>query len=93
MKKRYYGANARGDAEILLASPATEAAGTIRTAAIVSIDATARWANRLAVCLGPADLVEHFFRLRIGHAEDLSEAQGLCCRREEEVLDHVRSRF
>ncbi|WP_181170642.1 hypothetical protein [Mesorhizobium sp. B2-6-2] len=37
------------DAEILLAGAAPEAAGTIRRAAIIGIDATARWANRLAV--------------------------------------------
>ncbi len=46
-------------------------------------------ANRLAAGIGPADSLEGRFGFRISHAEDLSEAQGLCRFAEEEVLGHV----
>jgi plasmid stabilization system protein ParE len=36
---------------------------------------------RFALSVGPADLAEHRFRLFVRHAEHLSEAQGLGCRR------------
>jgi hypothetical protein len=36
-------------------------------------------ANRSAIRIGPAHQTEGLFRLAIGHAEDLSQAQGLCC--------------
>jgi hypothetical protein len=44
---------------------------------------------RAAIGIGPADIAERPFGLRISHAEHLSEAQGLCRFAEEEMLGHV----
>jgi hypothetical protein len=71
---------AAGDGEILLSALAAEAESAIGAAGLVSLYRAAGRANRSAVG------VEGCLSLRIRHAEDLSEAQGLCCTAEEEVL-------
>ena len=58
---------ARRDAEILGASPATEAGRTDQAAAIISIQGTTERANRLAVSLGPTNTAEGLLGFRVGH--------------------------
>jgi len=82
---------ARRDAEILAARLAAEPGRPARAAGAVGIDAAAVRADWLAVVVSPADLAERRFRLFVRHAEHLSEAQGLCCRGKEEVLQGVAS--
>ena len=82
-----------GNGEVLLAALAAEAERTIRAPGFVGIDRTAGRANRGAVRIGPTDILEGCFGFRVSHAEDLSEAQGLCRSAEEEVLGHGSSRF
>ena len=72
---------ARGEREVLGASPAAEAERAVRPAALVSVNTAAVRANRSALRVSPAHFTEGFFRLAIGHAEDLSQAQRLCCLR------------
>lgn len=75
--------------EVLAALTATEARRAGRTAAVVGFHAPTMRANRLAVGLRPADLAEHGFRVRIRHAEDRTEGEGLSSAGEKEVLSHV----
>ncbi len=82
-----------GDGEILPAALATEAQHAIWAAGFVSLYRTAVWANRGAVGIGPTELAKGQFGFLQRHAEDLSEAQGLCRFAEEEVLGHGSSRF
>lgn len=69
---------ARGQREILGASPAAEAQATVRPAALIGVNTAAMRANRRAIGLSPAHFAESLFRHTIGHAEDLSQAQCLC---------------
>jgi hypothetical protein len=78
--------SAAGNREILFAALAAEAERAIRTAGFVGFYRTAGWANRGPVGVGPADHLEGGFGFPVSHAEDLSEAQGLCRFAEEEVL-------
>ena len=55
----------RRDAEILFTGFAAEAESAGGAAALVSIKTAAIGANRRAVCMGPADLPERGFRIRV----------------------------
>jgi hypothetical protein len=61
----------------------------VRAARFVGFYGPTGRADRSAVGIGPADHAECGLSFRISHAEDLSEAQGLCRFAEEEVLGHV----
>ena len=76
--------------EISLAGLATEAQRAIRATALIGVQAAAMWADRRAVSLWPAHLAKHCLGFRVRHAEDLSEAQGLCRAGKEEMLRHTR---
>ncbi len=78
-----------GDREILPATLAAEAQHAIRPAGLVSLYGAAIWANRSTIGIRPTELAKGQFRFLKRHAEDLSEAQGLCRFAEEEVLGHV----
>ena len=82
-----------GDREILFAALAAEAQRAVRAPGLVSFYRPAGGTNRSAVGVGPTDSLEGCLCFRVSHAEDLSEAQGLCRSAEEEVLGHGRSRF
>jgi hypothetical protein len=73
------------DPAAVLAAPA---GGTRRAACEVAGEGAAVRANRLTVSVGPADAHHGRLCLCVGHAEDLSEAEGLGLPGEEEVLHH-----
>lgn len=79
---------AAGDRKILFATLAAKAERAIRAAALVSLNLTAGRADRSAIGFRPTNVPEGGFGFRISHAEDLSEAQGLCRFAEKEVLSH-----
>jgi hypothetical protein len=66
------------DGEIFFAALAAEAQRALRTAGLVGFYRTAGGANRGAVGIGLTNHLEGRLGFRISHAEDLSEAQGLC---------------
>jgi hypothetical protein len=76
----------RRDAKILFAALAPKPQRAIRTAGFIGIKAAAERANWRAVGIGPAQGLERGFGFPVSHAEDLSQAQGLCRASEEEVL-------
>jgi hypothetical protein len=79
----------RGNREVSLASATTETGRAVRTAAIIGVQAAARWANWRAACLRPADFSESHLGLGVRHAEHLREIERLGRSREKEVLRHV----
>jgi hypothetical protein len=75
--------------KILDASPATETGRTLQAAAIVSIYTATVRANRLTVCLCPADATEGHLGFRAFHLKDAGEGKGLGSAGQEKMLGHL----
>ena len=77
------------ESQLLRFGITAEAERAIRAMGLVRLYGPAGGAYRGAVGIGPADHLEGCLGFPVSHAEDLSEAQGLCCTAEEEVLGHL----
>jgi hypothetical protein len=73
--------------EVCLACPTTEARRAFRSPAVVSVQATAGWADWRAVCLRPANLSKGRLRLGFRHAEDLSKVRLFAGRERRKCCD------
>jgi hypothetical protein len=75
--------------DCVIISLPTKNAGTLQAAAVVSVNAAAMRANRLAIGFRPTHLAEGHFRRRVRHLKDVRQGDRFGLLGKEEMLGHL----